>query len=158
MTAYTPTRDEAFLGAMCLVMNPQSRGVNVTSLDYTEANYLKTVTIQSSNPSTAPRINPNFLSHPYDRRVLIDGLRQTMKLLSTPIYANTTIELIGPKDDSDAEIWEYIKCNTHSSWHMSCTARMGKDINSACVDSDFRVFGLEALRIVDLSVCPFVPK
>jgi hypothetical protein len=41
---------------------------------------------------------------------------------------------------------------------MSCTARMGTEIDFACVDSNFRVFGLEALRIVDLSACPFVPK
>jgi hypothetical protein len=35
---------------------------------------------------------------------------------------------------------------------------MGTEIEFACVDSNFRVFGLEALRIVDLSVCPFAPK
>jgi hypothetical protein len=35
---------------------------------------------------------------------------------------------------------------------------MGTEIAFAFVDSDFRVFGLEALRIVDLSVCPFAPK
>ena len=35
---------------------------------------------------------------------------------------------------------------------------MGVDSESACVDSNFSVFGLDNLRVVDLSVCPFVPK
>jgi choline dehydrogenase-like flavoprotein len=45
-----------------------------------------------------------------------------------------------------------------SSWHMSSTVRMGASPDTACVDSDFRVFGVNNLRVVDLSVCPFVPK
>jgi GMC oxidoreductase len=64
-----------------------------------------TVTLQSSDPSAAPIIDPNFLAHPYDRRVLIDGVRQTMQMLSAPIYASRTIEKLGPKDETDEEIW-----------------------------------------------------
>lgn len=35
---------------------------------------------------------------------------------------------------------------------------MGTSSETACVDSDFKVFGLEGLRVVDLSICPFVPN
>jgi choline dehydrogenase-like flavoprotein len=35
---------------------------------------------------------------------------------------------------------------------------MGRSVENACVDSRFRVFGLDALRIVDMSVAPFVPR
>jgi choline dehydrogenase-like flavoprotein len=35
---------------------------------------------------------------------------------------------------------------------------MGRSPKNACVDSRFRVFGLEALRVVDMSVAPFVPR
>jgi len=52
--------------------------------------------------------------------------------------------------------WVQEKCA--SSWHMSGTVCMGVNNESACVDSNFRVFGLDNLRVVDLSVCPFVPK
>jgi len=41
---------------------------------------------------------------------------------------------------------------------MSCTARMGLESSTACVDSNFRVFGLQNIRVVDLSICPFVPN
>lgn len=35
---------------------------------------------------------------------------------------------------------------------------MGRSPEDACVDSRFRVFGLDALRVVDMSVAPFVPR
>ncbi|KAL3422837.1 GMC oxidoreductase [Phlyctema vagabunda] len=81
-----------------------------------------------------------------------------MCMLSAPVYRATTVERIGPENESDEAIWSHICQNTFSSWHMSCTARMGIDDKSACVDSSFRVFGVDRLRIVDMSVCPFVPN
>ena len=41
---------------------------------------------------------------------------------------------------------------------MSGTAKMGRNAEDSCVDSRFRVFGLDALRVVDMSVAPFVPR
>jgi choline dehydrogenase-like flavoprotein len=41
---------------------------------------------------------------------------------------------------------------------MSGTVKMGQSAENACVDSHFRVFGLDALRVVDMSIAPFVPR
>ncbi len=41
---------------------------------------------------------------------------------------------------------------------MCSTIKMGKDEEGTCVDKDFRVVGLENLRVVDMSITPFVPK
>jgi choline dehydrogenase-like flavoprotein len=143
---------------MCLLFNPESRG---------------TVNLASADPTVPPIIDPRFLTSPFDRRIIIEGTRELLRVLSAPVYAANTIERLGPEIKSDEAIWvgtkscdsfpannlqEYVRHNLYSSWHMSCTARMGTDSASACVDSSFRVFGLEKLRIVDLSVCPFVPK
>ena len=44
-------------------------------------------------------------------------------------------------------------------WHISGTVKMGKpDDVDACVDKDCRVKGVQGLRVVDMSVAPFVPK
>lgn len=71
-------------------MNPQSRG---------------TVTLQSKDPLVAPVIDPSFLSHPFDRRVLIQGMRETRRLLSSPVYAAKTLKTYFPADDTDEAIW-----------------------------------------------------
>lgn len=155
--------DETWVGAMAFVENPQSHG---------------TVTLQSKDPKDKPLFDPKILTHPFDRRVIIEGIRENIKFLKAPVYASDTLRFYGPKGDTDEEIWvscsferwclewrltdfalqEYVKGNVATSWHMSCTARMGTSPEEACVDSDFRVFGLDALRIVDMSVAPFTPR
>ncbi|KAG9248606.1 hypothetical protein BJ878DRAFT_487543 [Calycina marina] len=141
--SYEPGPNTAYLGAICLIMNPQSRG---------------TVTLNSSNPADPPIIDPKFLTNAFDRKVIIEGTRATMKMLSVPVFSETTVERVFPKNDSNEAIWEHVKKNLRSSWHMACTARMGLDSSTACVDSNFRLFGLQGVRVVDLSVCPFVPN
>lgn len=42
---------------------------------------------------------------------------------------------------------------------MCRTVKMGKvDDKEACVDTNFKVFGVNKLRVVDLSILPLVPK
>lgn len=84
-------------------MNPQSTG---------------TVTLKSSNPSDALLVDPNFLSHPYDRRVLVEGIRETSRLLSAPVFAGRTVEKIGPDVESDEEIWVRCTCFPTPFLHM----------------------------------------
>lgn len=44
-------------------------------------------------------------------------------------------------------------------WHANGTVKMGKtDDPTACVDSKFRVRGVDSLRVADLSVAPFTMK
>jgi choline dehydrogenase-like flavoprotein len=44
-------------------------------------------------------------------------------------------------------------------WHANGTVKMGlEDDIQACVDKNFKVKGVDALRVADMSVCPFTPK
>ncbi|EXJ94472.1 hypothetical protein A1O1_02868 [Capronia coronata CBS 617.96] len=140
---YIPEPEVSFVGAICLLDNPQSRG---------------SVRLRSASPNDAPIIDPKFLTNPYDRRVMIDGVRQTLRLLTAPVFAQKLLKVLGPADDSDEAIWEHIRTHFGSSWHMASTVRMGTSSDTDCVDSNFKVFGIEGLRVVDMSVCPFVPN
>lgn len=54
---------------------------------------------------------------------------------------------------------EHISTNLFSSWHMCQTVRMGKeDDKNACTSTDFRVRGVQKLRVADMSVVPMTPK
>jgi choline dehydrogenase-like flavoprotein len=126
-------------------MNPQSVGE---------------VTLRSSDPSDAPVIDPKLLSHPFDKRSMIEAMRRLMDYLEAPVFQKNTVKMIGcPKSRSDEDIWDHCSGNLFSSWHMCSTARMGSQNDAgACVDTDFRVRGMNHLRVVDMSVVPFVPK
>lgn len=64
------------------------------------------VTLKSSNPMDAPKIDPKLLSHPFDRRVAIEGMRTLLNLLEAPSLAKNTVKMIGaPKGRSDEAIW-----------------------------------------------------
>jgi choline dehydrogenase-like flavoprotein len=79
-----------FLGAIYLLMNPQSKGP---------------VRLHSKDPSAAPLIDPSFLNNTFDRQVLIEGMKVTKRLLSAPVYAEKTLKTYMPADDSDEAIW-----------------------------------------------------
>jgi len=101
-----------------------------------------------------------FLSHPFDRRVIIEAMRKLMDYLEAPVFKKDTVKMIGcPISRSEEDIWEHCSGNLFSSWHMCSTVRMGKDGDSgACVDTNFRVRGVKNLRVVDLSVLPLLPN
>ncbi|KAI4140687.1 MAG: hypothetical protein LQ341_003748 [Variospora aurantia] len=118
------------------------------------------ITLSSSDPNSAPLIDPAFLTHPFDRHLAIHSVRETLAFLRTPSLAQDQIRLAaGPKGDGDEEILDYIRATATSMWHPCSTAKMGKPSDaSACVDTNFQVLGVEGLRVVDMSVAPFLPS
>ena len=82
---------DSYLCALNFIMNPQSTG---------------TVTLASSDPSDAPIIDPRLASHPYDRRVMIEGYRKLVEFLKAPVFKKDTVQIVGtPLGASDEEIW-----------------------------------------------------
>lgn len=118
------------------------------------------VTLKSADPNDPPVSDPNFMSHPFDRLTMIDGVRRVHKWLTHPLMSPEPVaQLQVPKSDSDEDILDFIQKNGQSTQHMSCTCRMGKASDEAAVvTTDFKVKGLEGLRIVDMSVAPLLPN
>lgn len=114
------------------------------------------VTLQSSDPDSPLSFNPKFLAHPFDRRLAIEALRDSFRVAKHESYTKDNVaELAMPKGESDEDLLEYWRQNISSSWHMTGTVKMGvKDDVDAVVDPDFRVKGIENLRVADMSVVP----
>ena len=60
---------------------------------------------------------------------------------------------------ADGQSQDFIKSNLGHLWHAAGTVKMGKlGEPGTCVTPDFRVVGLEGLRVADLSVLPLLPR
>ncbi|KAF7118432.1 hypothetical protein CNMCM5793_007949 [Aspergillus hiratsukae] len=138
-------QDYSYISALVFLMNEQSAGE---------------VRLQSSNPNDPLLFDPKFLSHPFDRRACIEIFRHLWDLMKHKAFAKDTISTImAPASESDEDILQFWKDNLSSSWHMTGTVKMGKNgADDAAVDNHFRVFGIENLRVVDMSVVPVLPN
>ncbi|MBT7611708.1 MAG: choline dehydrogenase [Rhodospirillaceae bacterium] len=115
------------------------------------------VTLRSSDPVEAPRIIFNYLSEEEDRLALRRGARLTREIFQQPAFDAYRGHEIRPGSDiqSDEDLDAWIAQNAATSYHPSCTCKMGKD-TMAVVDPEARVHGIEGLRVVDSSIIPTI--
>ncbi|RYC81794.1 hypothetical protein BFJ63_vAg15311 [Fusarium oxysporum f. sp. narcissi] len=96
------------------------------------------VSLKSGKPEDHPKVNLNYLSTEVDND----------QIIGESIPEGLLVEALAP-DDSDEKLDQRIAVTGGTSWHPSGTCSMGK-----VVDTEFRVTGVEGLRVVDASVIP----
>ncbi|MDB5239476.1 MAG: choline dehydrogenase [Spirosoma sp.] len=116
------------------------------------------VGLRSANPLDAPVIQPNYLTHEDDRRVLIRGLRQALDVMQADAFGPYRQRIQTPTDHaSDDGIWQHLLQQLETVYHPVGTCKMGTNSDEmAVVDSHLRVRGVEGLRVVDASVMPTI--
>jgi choline dehydrogenase len=115
-----------------------------------------TVTLQSADPQDDPVIDPKFLSHPDDIKVLVKGYKKMMAIMNTaPIkkYIANCERPVNINDDRDIE--QAIREHADTVYHPVGTCKMGSD-SDAVVDERLRVHKMQNLRVVDASIMPTV--
>ena len=115
------------------------------------------LTLASSDPFTAPLIDPNLLAVPEDLEPLVRGIRLIRQIFASPAFARYRARETAPGNAavSDADLIAYIRAEAYTVHHPVSTCRMGSD-PSAVVDPQLRVVGLEHLRVADASVFPSI--
>jgi choline dehydrogenase/4-pyridoxate dehydrogenase len=129
-------------GCRIVALRPESRG------------WLQ---LASSNPTKPIRIHQNFLQAEYDWKALRAGVRIFREIAQQkPFDQFRGSEVVpGAAKTSDADIDALIKATAVDVHHPLGTCRMGPPSDStSVVDSELRVHGVEALRVVDASVFP----
>jgi len=120
--------------------------------------YIKAV---SSDPFEKPLIQPNYLEHETDRRVLLAGMKLARRIMhSEPLspYFDGE-EFPGPDVQSDDELMDAAKIRATTTFHPMGTCRMGPETDkSTVVDDELKVHGLTGLRVVDASIMPRMPS
>lgn len=136
-------RFPAFTASVCN-LNPTSRG---------------SVRIRSPRPEDAPAIAPNYLSTPEDRQVAADSLRLTRRICAQPALARYGAEEWRPglQYQTDEELARLAGDIATTIFHPVGTTRMGRDGDPmAVLDSQFRLRGVEGLRVVDAGAMPTI--
>lgn len=115
------------------------------------------IRIRSRDPHTAPEIRPNYLATDEDRRIAVDGLRFTRRIMAARALARYRPEELkpGPGLQTDAELSRAAGDLGTTIFHPVGTCKMGSD-GAAVVDDRLRVHGIAGLRVIDASVMPTI--
>ncbi|MDB5405580.1 MAG: FAD-binding protein [Rhodospirillales bacterium] len=121
-------------------LRPQSRG---------------SVTLASADPFARARIVNNFLATDYDVRAMREGMRLTQAMAATPEFVKLIRRRLMPKAalHDDDEIDAFVRQAMTTIYHPAGTCKIGIDL-MAVVDPEFRVRGVDGLRVIDASVLP----
>lgn len=113
------------------------------------------VTLRSADPRDRPVVDPNFLGHPDDLRTSTAGVRISREIFSQPALQRYIRAIRFPDAGvrSQADLEAYARRYGRTSYHPTCTCRMGRDA-MAVVDAQLRLRGLDGLRVCDSSVMP----
>ncbi|KAK9321253.1 GMC oxidoreductase [Lipomyces orientalis] len=126
-----------------------------------------TVTLKSRDPRDTPEINFRYFDtgttaggeDERDVNAVVEGIVMARKILSSlpPGSAPFTEVLPGSHLTKTEELKTYVKNNAWGH-HASCTCPIGAENDPyAVLDSNFKVRGVEGLRVVDASVFPEIP-
>jgi choline dehydrogenase-like flavoprotein len=113
------------------------------------------LSLRSSRPGDAPRIQARYLSDPSDLEILLEGMRLSRQLLGSrafdPYRGAEIYPGAGAVQRGDLE--EVLRRKAETIYHPVGTCRMGSDVDSV-VDCELRVRGVEGLRVADASIMP----
>lgn len=113
-----------------------------------------TVRLNSTDPRIRPNINLNYFAIDAERDIA--AITEGMELLLRG-FDQAGVPYTRTYPDPDVDFAQGIKDLTFSH-HATSSCRMGpKNNKKYCVDSKFRVQGVENLRVVDASVLPRAP-
>ena len=113
------------------------------------------ISLASPDPMAPPRIAANYLSHPDDLPVLLNGLKIAMAMVRAPALSRHIARhtLPDPQMTSDLQLEADIRARAETIYHPVGTCRMGTDPGSV-TDPHGRVRGVSGLRVVDASLMP----
>ena len=142
---YLPPFKAAFadgFSVLVVVLRPHSRG---------------RVQLASADPYRPALIRQNFLAAQHDWETLRAGLRMVRDIARQSALGDYIGAELAPGDarQTDAELDAHIRNVAITVHHPLGTCRMGPDSDEmAVVDTQLRVRGVDALRVVDASVMP----
>jgi len=113
------------------------------------------VRIRSPDPAAYPEIKLNYLATAADRKVAVDGMRFTRRIMEAKALAKYAPEEFRPgiEVQQDGDLEKAAGELGTTIFHPIGSCKMGHD-PQAVVDDRLRVHGIARLRVVDASIMP----
>lgn len=118
------------------------------------------VRLASADPFWRPVIDPAYLDDPTDLDALLAGCRILLEIADQQPLSKVRGRPFLPESGravTDEALTEHIRATAQTLYHPVGTCAMGGP-DSAVVDPELRVYGIDGLRVVDASVMPTVPR
>ena len=115
------------------------------------------VRLRSADPRIGPRLDPNYLSDPRDIDVLVAGLDLARTIGRAHALDPWRRAEIHPGSDTSTAntLRAYLLSALQTYHHPVGTCRIGAN-DTAVVDTELRVRGIDGLRVADASVMPSI--
>ncbi len=117
------------------------------------------VSLRSADPREPPSILFNYMATEGDRQEMRAAVRLTREIFAQRAFDPYLGPELAPgaEVETDAEIDAFVRARAESAYHACGTCKMGLDSDpSAVVDGNCRVYGVQALRVVDAGVMPSI--
>lgn len=163
---------DLFLGGIPAYLNGYKPGYSITSteglntwtwltLKAHSRNNAGTVNITSTNPRDTPKIVFRTFEDGGDKdlQAVVEGMKYGIKAFESVIPLDGSFERVWPPTNvsTDEELAQFARDEVWGH-HASCTAPIGTDDDPlAVLDSNFKVRGVDGLRVVDASIFPKIP-
>ncbi|XP_075157536.1 glucose dehydrogenase [FAD, quinone]-like [Haematobia irritans] len=140
------------LGILIYPLHPKSRG---------------SIKLKSSSFKDPPFIDAGYYSDPEDMDLTMHGLDYITYLENTSVFKENNFEIMHlPLKECDRfrfkspAYWRcYASYMSNTAYHPVGTVKMGSlDDETACVNPELKVKGIENLRVVDASIMPYIPS
>ncbi|XP_059352394.1 glucose dehydrogenase [FAD, quinone]-like [Daphnia carinata] len=147
---YKPIMDKDMWQVIPMLLRPESTG---------------TIRLASTDPRTAPLIDPKYFSKIQDLKVLVEGTKIGLALSKTEAFqklGSKFYDAIFPGCEAHTpwtdDYWEcFIRHYSQTIYHPAGTCKMGPSTDpTAVVDPTLKVHGIKGLRVVDCSIMPNV--
>lgn len=121
------------------------------------------ISLRSKNPSAPPNIDYRLLSAEEDLARLSVGVSRALQLLQAEPMRELLVQPVHERMEAlmhDADAWQsWLRANIGLRFHTCGGAQMGPEaLDASVTSSSGLVYGVEGLRIADLSLLPRTPS